>query len=113
MADREDREIGEQIRRLRLLRGWTQADLAEKAGLTVEGVSRIERGARAARVSTLRLIASAMETSVATLLDEGPAGRDRAGVEIAADLLTVIEPLLDQPPTVREAAARVVKALVG
>jgi transcriptional regulator with XRE-family HTH domain len=112
MTDREDQEVGEQIRRLRLMRGWTQADLAERAELTVEGVSRIERGARAARVGTLRMIARAMEVPVASLV-EPSSGRDGPGIlGLAPDLLAVIEPLLDQPPGVRARAARVVRALI-
>ena len=111
MTDREDREVGEQIRRLRLMRGWTQADLAERAELTVEGVSRIERGARAARVGTLRALARALGVSVGALL-EPPAEGEGEPFGLAPDLRAVIEPLLDQPAGMRAQAARVVRALV-
>ena len=112
MTDREDREVGEQIRRLRLMRGWTQADLAERADLTVEGVSRIERGARAARVGTLRAIGRALEVPLASLLEPSPDGEGQETHGLAPDLLAVIEPLLDQPASVRVRAARVIRALV-
>ncbi len=36
--------IGEQIRRGRVDHGWTQADLAEHAGLSRPTIARIERG---------------------------------------------------------------------
>ena len=113
MADREDEEIGERIRKLRLLRGWSQAALAEAASLTVEGISRIERGARAPRVSTLRAISAALTVPISALLGEEPAGahgQTAAGL-ISADLLAVIEPLLDQPASVRATAARIARAL--
>ena len=113
MADREDEQIGERIRRLRLLRGWSQAALAEAADLTVEGVSRIERGARAPRVSTLRAIAGALTVPISALLGEEPGGpHERSRGLISDDLLAVIEPLLDQPSSMRETAARLVRALV-
>ena len=112
MADRDDEEVGERIRNLRLLRGWSQAALAESADLTVEGVSRIERGARAPRVSTLRAIAAALNTPVSALLGEPITGQEEAGVPVSADLLAVIEPLLAQPASVRATAARIVRSLV-
>lgn len=113
MADQEDQEIGERIRKLRLLRGWSQAALAEAADLTVEGVSRIERGVRAPRVNTLRSIGAALNTPVSVLLGEPLAGQDEAGVPVSADLLAVIDPLLDESAATRETAARLVRALVG
>lgn len=53
--------LGEELRRLRRARGLTQADLADLAGLSVEGVSLLERGRRTPRISTLVLLAEAMQ----------------------------------------------------
>ncbi|MEI2775568.1 MAG: helix-turn-helix domain-containing protein [Tetrasphaera sp.] len=53
--------LGEELRRLRRSRGLTQADLAELSGMSVEGVSLLERGRRTPRISTLVLLAEAME----------------------------------------------------
>ena len=113
MAAQEYTGIGDRIRQLRLLRGWSQAVLAEAAGLTVEGVSRIERGARSPRVETLRAIGAALSTPVSILLGERLEGGEATAFPVSPDLLAVIEPLLDQPAEVRATAARLVEALVG
>lgn len=46
-------QFGENVRRARHARGWTQEDLYAKTGLAVVQVSRIERGKREIRLSTL------------------------------------------------------------
>jgi DNA-binding Xre family transcriptional regulator len=46
-------QFGENVRRARHERGWTQEDLAAKTDLAVVQVSRIERGRREIRLSTL------------------------------------------------------------
>ena len=38
--------LGERVRAARLARGWTQQQLARRAGLSQGGVSQIERGRR-------------------------------------------------------------------
>lgn len=50
---------GERVRFERLLRKWTQHDLARVAGLTQPQVSRIERGARQVTHATLTRVARA------------------------------------------------------
>jgi transcriptional regulator with XRE-family HTH domain len=113
MVGRGDQQIGKRIRKLRSLRGWSQAVLAEAAELTVEGVSRIERGVRVPRIATLRALAAALDAPISSLLGEPPADQGVAEGLISADLLAVIEPLLDQPGSVRATAARIVRSLVG
>lgn len=46
-------QFGENVRRSRQERGWTQEDLAAKTNLAVVQVSRIERGKREIRLTTL------------------------------------------------------------
>jgi transcriptional regulator with XRE-family HTH domain len=45
--------FGENVRNARHKRGWTQEDLASKTDLAVVQVSRIERGRREIRLTTL------------------------------------------------------------
>lgn len=45
--------FGTNVRKARLARGWTQEDLAERTGLASVQVSRIERGKREVRLTTL------------------------------------------------------------
>lgn len=56
--------IGERIRDRRRARGMTQLDLADAVGLTVESVSRAERGTIQPKVETLRKIAAALGTTL-------------------------------------------------
>jgi ribosome-binding protein aMBF1 (putative translation factor) len=48
---------GENLRPARLDRGLSQADLARETGLTVSEISRIERGAREVRLTTMMRLA--------------------------------------------------------
>ena len=49
--------FGEHLRRLRSAASLSQGDLAERAGVSVRGISDLERGARQApRLETVRLL---------------------------------------------------------
>ena len=50
-------EFGQRVRQARLARGWTQEDLSHATGLATVQVSRVERGVREVRLTTiLRLV---------------------------------------------------------
>lgn len=57
------------IRELRLLRGWSQAELARRAGLRTATLSEIETGRRRPRQGSLKQIAAALGVPAGTLLD--------------------------------------------
>lgn len=59
--------LGQAIRKLRTERGTSQAALAEKAGLTVAALSRIERGHTNPTWGTVVALAAALGTTVADL----------------------------------------------
>ncbi len=59
--------VGANIRRLRLDRKLTQEQLAHDAGMATSFLSEIERGKRAATVTTLEGIATALSVQVADL----------------------------------------------
>ena len=61
--------FGQNVRGLRLARGWTQEDLAHEAGLAPVQVSRIERGKREIRLTTLLRLINALEVSPTELLE--------------------------------------------
>jgi transcriptional regulator with XRE-family HTH domain len=58
------------IQELRELRGWNQAELAVKAGVSVSSVSRVENG-RKPNKGTLRLIANALGVEVSEITGIG------------------------------------------
>ena len=64
-------ELGQRIAGARRDRGWTQAELAARVGLTQTAVSRIETGARAVGSLELAELAEALGVSVLDLLRAG------------------------------------------
>jgi transcriptional regulator with XRE-family HTH domain len=66
--------IGQRVRKLREARGWTQQQLADRAGLTNDTISNYERGGRrgqkAPSLPTVKAIADALGVSMDDLLAE-------------------------------------------
>jgi transcriptional regulator with XRE-family HTH domain len=61
--------FGQNVRNARLARGWTQEDLAAHTGLAVVQVSRVERGKREIRLTTLLRLLTALGVPPTELLD--------------------------------------------
>lgn len=59
--DRAVKRFGANVRAARKAKGWTQEDLAHESGLTPVQVSRIERGVREIRLTTLARLLAALE----------------------------------------------------
>jgi len=60
--------LGQRVRALRIARGWSQEDLAERCGRHFTYVGRIERGEQNVTVQVLNDVASALSVSVVDLL---------------------------------------------
>jgi transcriptional regulator with XRE-family HTH domain len=69
-ADMDDaiQQFGENVRRARHERGWTQEDLSARTGLAVVQISRIERGKREIRLTTLIRLLEAFDMAPDALL---------------------------------------------
>ena len=67
-------QFGRRLRYLRRQRDLTQEQLAEAAGISVDLVSNIERGANAPSFATLQLLAKVLKLPVAELFDFGKSG---------------------------------------
>jgi transcriptional regulator with XRE-family HTH domain len=63
------KEFGKRLRSLRKEKGYTQIQLAERAGITFSQIGRIERGLQNTTLSTIGTLAKALEISPKTLLD--------------------------------------------
>jgi transcriptional regulator with XRE-family HTH domain len=62
--------LGDTLRHLRQRHGWTQRELARRAGVRVAVVSQLERGrVQDPRATTLRRLALALGTSMEYLTD--------------------------------------------
>lgn len=60
------------LKRLRSAKGWTQQELAERAGLSRAGYRNIENGKTSPRSSTLEAIADSLDISLGELLAPTP-----------------------------------------
>lgn len=70
-----------QIRAARVLLGWSLQDLARHAGLSLNGIKRLESGHGDPRMSTVRAVKSALEAGG---LEFVPAGDGKGeGVRLA------------------------------
>mgnify|MGYP002066912900 CR=1 FL=1 len=60
--------LAKRLKQLRAERGLTQAVLAQRAGLTLSYIGRIEIGRHDPRLSTLRKLAKALKVTVADIV---------------------------------------------
>lgn len=71
--DRTLKQFGANVRAAREAKGWTQEVLAQEAGLATVQISRIERGVREIRLTTLIKLRSSLGVSADALLAGIPA----------------------------------------
>ncbi|MFJ6573022.1 helix-turn-helix domain-containing protein [Streptomyces sp. NPDC091292] len=106
--------MGERIAELRLRRGMTQEGLAERAGVSVDTVRKLEQGRRTtARLATLNALATALDTEPSHLVGqpttfETPTAPDD-GLPSVRALREAVSPVADllggdtdpeEPPTI-------------
>jgi transcriptional regulator with XRE-family HTH domain len=60
--------FGERVRKLRLARGWTQEETAERFGIDRAYLSHVERGTKNICLPTMDVLAKGFEISLARLL---------------------------------------------
>ena len=70
----QEMTIGERIRLFRKGKGMTQAELADRLGISPVNISQIETENRNLTLETLRSIALALDTTVTALLEEETEG---------------------------------------
>lgn len=61
------RAFGDAIRRIRAAKGWTQEDLAERAGIHRSYLAAVETGARNPSLDVIVKLAAGLQVSVADL----------------------------------------------
>lgn len=61
-------EINEKIRFMRIFKGWSQEEMAEKLAMTVSGYAKIEQGKTDINFSRLRQIANLFEINLSDLI---------------------------------------------
>lgn len=86
--------VGANITAYRKLRGWSQADLAEKLEITAVSLSRIERGLAAPRFQTIERLCQIFECSASDIFMSAP---DSCGtLSISSDSCTYSAKLAEQ-----------------
>ena len=83
--------FGERLWRMRDDKGWSQEELAERAGISPTTVVHLERDAQLPRMPTLRKLAGAIGVSVQELA-EGEAGRS---VPLGLEVLQTLREMQD------------------
>ncbi len=68
-----DMEIGERVRKFRLLRGLSQKELGDRVNVSQTSIARLESGQTMVSVFTLIEIAKELQVSAGILLSEGTA----------------------------------------
>lgn len=69
--------LGSNIRKIRKEFGWTQADLAEKSGISVPFMTQIELGRKSASLEVVQNIADALNISYNQLFEENIAASNQ------------------------------------
>ena len=101
------RSVGRRICTLRELRGLTQRQLSERAGVGHAELSKIENGQRAASLITLDAIARGLQSSLIVLLDhEQP-------LDLLRDIEGALSLLREAEPAQRDEAIRVINAILS
>jgi len=68
------KRFGARVRAARLARGWSQADLAERIGMSPNYVGIVERAEKIPGLDTVEAVAQSLELSPGELLGEEPVG---------------------------------------
>ena len=96
------------LRELRAARGLTQEQLCEAAGVSVDAVTRIERGERTPTLATLASLARALGVEVTDLVRTEPLPAPR----FKPPIQRLVTMLSSQPDEVQDAAEQMVRVLL-
>lgn len=75
--------LGSNIRKIRKEFGWTQADLAEKSGISVPFMTQIELGRKSASLEVVQNIAAALNISYKQLFEENIAADNQVKTNLS------------------------------
>ena len=106
---RLDEGVRQRIRELRVERGYTQEQLCERAGISIDAVSRIEGGSRVPTLDTIERLARAFSVSPAAFLEKAPTVSEPRP---AAPFRRIQALLAGQPDEVQRLAEQAVSAVV-
>ena len=102
--------IGQRLQNARTAAGRTQADLAESVGIEPVTLSRYETGTRGPSITTLSLMAAALDVKLADLVD---VDYDLPEPAHAPEVQQAIRLMEAATPEQRERAVRVLRELLA
>ena len=82
-AKRLGRKLGAKLAELRIAKGWTQEQLAERLAVAPETISRFERGATLPSLLTLQGLAQLFRTPISGLLGDASSNVDDQAATIS------------------------------
>lgn len=91
-----DEQVGLAVKTLRVLRGLSQSELGEKLGLSFQQIQKYETGRNRIAISTLHLIAQALDAEIPDFLPSGPMPTDSEYLPRALRLAKRIDALPEQ-----------------
>lgn len=97
------KSIGENLKKYRKLKGYTQSELAEKAGISVPFYANFERGAKGLSLKNMSALATALDVSIDYLIFGDHKTKHIKNIEML---------LKDKPEKLQNAAENVLRALV-
>lgn len=77
--------LGRNVRNARVLQGMTGQQLADRVGISISGLSRIERGNRSTSIWTYEGLAEELGVSLGWLIDHQPTHVEQAAADSAAE----------------------------
>jgi len=102
-------QIQQRVRDLRKSRGLTQEELCERAGISIDAVTRIESGRRSPSLATLERLSQALGVSPAALFDPAAQPPRATNPSPAGRIAALLE---SEPLDVQKAIERVVRAVL-
>jgi XRE family transcriptional regulator, regulator of sulfur utilization len=102
--------VGTQVRHLRKTQGMTQEELAEKSGLSVDYIGKIERGTTSPTVESMEQVARGLGVRIANLFDLWE--EDSQSQDSVSDLVRISRYLQNKSPDDVEFALSIIRQIL-
>lgn len=112
ICDMNSKKLGEKIRRLRAMKGYSQANIAEDLGITPGAYAKIERGEIDPNTARLYEIAKSLDVAVTEFFDDKPKAKETKpdyGFATKDELSEVMHAILKLTKTVESIEERLPK----
>lgn len=100
-----NKRLGSTVRQIRIARGWTQMETAERAGISTSYLALIEQGKRSPNFTMVTAVASALHVPVAIVvyLATGLGEVEKLDPDLAQRLALLAWKVIEQPVVEEEA----------